>query len=79
MLVVGLVAGALGAGLGYAIHAGTGGSVAWAIAAGLPVFILVLSIPLSIVSGIFQSYDSSVWTLTYREVVDSGQPAPETA
>lgn len=74
-LVMALLAGALGGGLGYAIHAVTGGSVVWAIAAGLPVFLLVLGIPLTIVGGIFQSYRSSVWTLTYREVVGAAQPA----
>jgi len=78
-LVLAAVAGALGAALGFGIHAATGGSVVWAIAAGMPVFLLVLSIPLAFVGGIFESYRSSVWTLTYREVTGGGQPVPVAA
>lgn len=37
------------------------------IAVGLPIFILVMSIPLAIVGGIAETYKSSVWTLAFRE------------
>ncbi len=36
---------------------------------GLPLFILVLTIPLAFIGGLWQTYISSAWTLTYRELV----------
>lgn len=36
-------------------------------AVGLPIFILVMSIPLAIIGGIAETYRSTVWTLAFRE------------
>lgn len=66
-LLVLAIAGLLGGGLGYAVYA-LAGSVPWAIAAGLPLFLLVLGIPLTFISGLYETFKSSTWTLTYREV-----------
>jgi len=34
---------------------------------GLPIFLIVLALPLLFVSGLVQVFTSGVWTLTYRE------------
>ncbi len=67
ILLVLMIAGLLGGGLGYAVYA-LADSVPWAIAAGLPIFLLILIIPLTFISGLYETFRSSVWTLTYREV-----------
>lgn len=46
---------------------------------GLPIFCLVLLIPLTFVSGLFEAYKSSVWTLTYRELTALQTVAPTPA
>ena len=48
---------------------------AWIVAAlvGLPVFVLVIAIPSSFLSGLKEVYMSSAWTLTYRELRTLGQ------
>jgi hypothetical protein len=47
-----------------------------AVAVGLPIFLAVLAVPLVILGGLFETFTSSVWTLTYRELValDAIQP-----
>jgi hypothetical protein len=47
------------------------GATPWMIGAliGLPLFFLILSLPLNFISGLLEAYSSSTWTLTYREVV----------
>ncbi len=65
--VVLVIAALLGGGLGYALYA-LAHSVGWAIALGLPIFLIVLTIPLAFVGGLFESFKSSAWTLAYREV-----------
>ena len=42
----------------------------------LPFFFTVLFAPLVLVGGWYRIYESSVWTLTYREMVALAQPAP---
>ncbi len=61
----------------------TQGALPWIVAAlvGLPIFLLVLIVPGSFVGGLYQTFISSTWTLTYREVVALGgarpaEPAP---
>ncbi len=71
VLLVLAIAALLGGGLGYAVYA-LADSVPWAIAAGLPLFLLVLGIPLTFISGLFETFKSSTWTLTYREVRQLG-------
>jgi hypothetical protein len=72
LLVVALVTGGLPALLAGAItnifvHGNTPQIVALIV--GIPIFLLTLIIPLSFVSGLIETYFSSVWTLTYREIV----------
>jgi hypothetical protein len=46
------------------------GPVPWiaGIAAGIPIFMLVLIVPTLFLGGLIEVFKSSVWTLTYREV-----------
>lgn len=67
MIGFGLVAGAIGFGLGYAVYALTD-SIGWAVLAGLPIFFVILSIPLLLVQGVYLVFESSAWTLVYRDV-----------
>jgi hypothetical protein len=59
------------------------GALPWIAAAliGLPIFLVVLIIPGNFIGGLFETYTSSAWTLTYREVValSGDQPALPTA
>lgn len=43
---------------------------------GLPILLAVLSVPLLIIGGLFETFKSSVWTLTFRELLalESVQP-----
>jgi hypothetical protein len=82
LVLVGLVLGggpALLAG-SLAGMASRGGPMPWIVAGavGLPIFLLVLIVPLLFLSGLWQVYKSSVWTLTYRELrtLEAVQPAP---
>lgn len=46
------------------------GAVPWILAAavGAPLFLVTLIVPLTFLSGLFEVYKSSTWTLTYREL-----------
>ena len=46
------------------------GNIPWILAAlvGLPILMLLVSIPTLFLSGLMQVYISSVWTLTYRDL-----------
>lgn len=66
----------------------TQGATPWIVAAivGLPIFIIVVTIPGALVGGWQQVFSSSAWTLTYREAIaliktkENGElPAPQTA
>jgi hypothetical protein len=76
MLAIGfaviLVAVGLGAGVGFGVY-GVTHSIPWGVLAGLPIFILVAFVPLTFLRGLYTVFDSSAWTLAYREVV--GPPA----
>ena len=41
--------------------------IAIGIITGLPVFIIMMVIPMGFLDGLRETYMSSVWTLTYRE------------
>ncbi len=71
-VVIGLVllGGGIGAGLGYGLYALTN-SVGWAVLVGLPIFILILAVPLLIVQGVYLVFESSTWTLAYRDLAGS--------
>ncbi len=66
----------------------TTGATPWIVGAiiGLPLFIIVILIPSTLVEGWHQVFSSSAWTLTYREALaliktkeNSELPAPEAA
>jgi hypothetical protein len=65
--VVLMMAGAVGVGLGWVMHLITN-SIWWAVAFGLPPFMLLVFIPLAIIGGLYAAFHSAAWTLTYREV-----------
>lgn len=50
-----------------------------ALGVGVPIFLLALIIPLTFVGGLIETYFSSVWTLTYRELVALERIAPPAA
>ena len=81
LLLVG-VGALLGGGVGLVTWGVTGlvlGDVgAWIAAAvvGLPIFILVFSVPLTFLNGLKEVYMSSTWTLTYRELKAMAQLEP---
>lgn len=63
----------------------TGSPLTWIIGGlvATPFFFLVVFLPLSLVSGWYKIFSSSIWTLTYREMkaldVVPSEPAPEPA
>jgi len=56
----------------------TGGALAWIIAilVAAPFFLMVLFAPLTLVNGWYKIYESSIWTLTYREMKALGLNLP---
>jgi hypothetical protein len=67
---------AIGGGLPALLAYGVAGLVAqgatpWIAAAivGAPIFIVIAVIPLLVLSGLAQTFQSSTWTLTYRELL----------
>ena len=56
----------------------TGGVLAWIIAilVAAPFFLMVLFAPLTLVNGWYKIYESSIWTLTYREMKALGLNLP---
>jgi hypothetical protein len=57
----------------------TQGYLPWVVAGliGLPIFLIVLVVPGGFVSGLVQTFSSSTWTLTYREVLALSGARPE--
>ncbi|HSN75898.1 MAG TPA: hypothetical protein VL334_12560 [Anaerolineae bacterium] len=64
---LGLLGGGIGAALGYAVYSLTN-SVGWAVLLGLPVFMLIMVVPLIFVQGVYLVFESSTWTLAYRDL-----------
>jgi hypothetical protein len=54
------------------------GALPWifAIAVGLPIFLVVVIVPSGFISGLYETFKSSTWTLTFREVVALGDARP---
>jgi hypothetical protein len=74
LLAVAAVGGGLPALLGYAITSlitQTQGAAPWIVAAvvGLPIFIVIMALPLMFLGGLAETFQSSTWTLTYRELL----------
>jgi len=76
--VVFMLALAVGGGLGYALFRLTD-SVLWAALVGLPPFLLIMLVPLMLIQGVYLVFESSTWTLTYREVAGRGAIVPADA
>jgi hypothetical protein len=66
--VVILAAVGLGAGMGFGVY-GITRSILWGVVAGLPVFLVIVIVPLTCLQGVYTVFDSSAWTLAYREVL----------
>jgi hypothetical protein len=60
--------------------AGTGAAVAAGLLVGLPVFLIIVIVPSLFISGLWEVFHSSVWTLTFRELAGAAMPpaAPAT-
>jgi hypothetical protein len=72
VIVAAILAGGLPALLAGSITAiFTQGSIPWIVGAiiGIPIFLLVVIIPASLLGGWQKIYSSSAWTLAYREVI----------
>jgi len=82
LVMVGTVAGGLPALLvGMLADLFSGGFLPWVLAGvvGIPIFLLVVCLPMLFLSGLIKVFASSTWTLTYREVLamNGDLPAPE--
>lgn len=74
-----LIAGLPAALIGWIVSLFASGAWPWIVAAifGVPLFLVILMVPTSIISGFVQTFVSSTWTLTYREAVAMNHlPAP---
>jgi hypothetical protein len=81
LVAVAAIGGGLPALLVYAVGSLIAqGATPWIAAAivGLPIFIVVMAIPLAVLGGLMQTFQSSTWTLTYRELLalEAARPAP---
>ena len=54
-------------GIGLPLYAMTK-SAGWSVALGLLPFIAILAVPLIFVQGLWLTFESSAWTLAYREI-----------
>ncbi len=68
-VVIGLIVlgAAIGGGLGLAIYS-LFDSIGWAVLLGLPIFMVIMALPLIFVQGIYLVFESSTWTLDYRDL-----------
>ncbi|MGC9347162.1 MAG: DUF7544 domain-containing protein [Anaerolineae bacterium] len=85
LVLISIAAGALFGGLFLLLGRGiagifTTGTVSWIIGAVLavPVFFLTIVAPLGFLGGLFQTFQSTVWTLSYRELTIADAAAGET-
>ena len=81
LLLVAVVVGGLPALLvGTIVSLFTEGATPWIVAAivGFPIFLLVIGAPSLFLNGLVETYRSSTWTLTYRELLalEGARPAP---
>jgi hypothetical protein len=66
-VIVLVIAAAVGGGIGLLAHTLTQ-SVGWAVALGLPFFVVILLVPTTFIQGLWLTFESAAWTLTYREI-----------
>ncbi len=66
--------------LGMIVGLFTEGALPWIVAAvvGFPIFFIIIAAPTMFLSGLVETYQSSTWTLTYRELLalESARPLP---
>ena len=67
VFILGGIGLAVGFGIGLPLYAMTK-SVGWSVAMGLLPFIAILAVPLIFVQGLWLTFESSAWTLAYREI-----------
>jgi hypothetical protein len=74
-VMIGLImlGAAIGGGLGLAVYS-LFDSVGWAVLLGLPIFMVITVVPLIFVQGIYLVFESSAWTLAYRDLAGSSTP-----
>lgn len=88
LIVAAVFSGAIGLGVGGLMGLFTDGAlpIAVGLAAGIPIFILLMVIPLGFLDGLRETYMSTTWTLTYREAraleslnreFEADEPTPE--
>lgn len=80
LLIVAVVLGGLPALLGGALASlFSQGALPWIVAGliGFPIFLLVLIVPGGFIGGLYETFKSSAWTLTYREVLALISTGPE--
>ena len=65
-------AGGVPAGVAYLVSQ----SWVWAAVVGAPLFLLVLIPSVAFVEGLFETYASTAWTLTYRDVASRTTATP---
>jgi len=66
VIILLIISGLFGAGVGFATWAISQGAIA-SLIIGFAIFVLVLSIPMTFVSGLSETYFETIWTLLYRE------------
>jgi hypothetical protein len=73
--IVAAIPGVIGYGIGSLFGVNV---VAWIVAGvlGLPFFFLIVFAPVTLISGLYAVYESSVWTLTYRQMKAMAVPPP---
>jgi hypothetical protein len=91
LLALAAIGGGLPALLAFAVTSlitQSQGAAPWivAVVVGLPIFIVIMALPLLFLGGLAQTFQSSAWTLTYRELLaleaagqapgNGGAPAP---
>jgi len=70
LMVGGVLAGLAGLSVGGLSSLVFEGVVPWiaGFGVGIPLFILIMAVPLVFLGGLAEVFKSSVWTLTYREL-----------
>jgi len=65
LIILAAIIGGVPAGLAYMVSH----SLVWTAVVGVPLFLLVIIPTASFISGLFETYVSTSWTLTYREAI----------
>ena len=70
VMIGGVLAALPGILVGWLASLATRGAIPWILGAavGIPIFVLTVAVPMLFVGGLAEVYQSTVWTLTYREL-----------